>query len=409
MFPIGHARVAPSERVLALDAARGVAITLVMLSHFTMRFATETGHDGALRWPVIVGMIASPTFVLLSGAVYGTLSASPRTDRTRLRNVLFDRALFLILVAHALLAGSAILRGVPGAWHRLYITDTIAPALMFGPAIAARTSGRSRVKIAGALMLISWMILSLPTLPGLGLGTIIRELFVGTLAHGGESWWGYHWPLAEWFGLYLIGTAVGEKTATLQRVAGHQSASDWLLRRGLVAAIAGGTLSLIAQAISYSGHARGGTWSNGIQLMSVESKFPPSPAYFLWFGGLGLCVIALMYTESRVRWFDAVRRKAHPLGRSSLMIFVVSDYLFHVPFLFWHPRELGWWLSTFLATLIPLYAMAVVWTRMNGNRLLTVGYPNATLWSGARRAVAFLGVCVDSAVWWTGLRHARQV
>ena len=366
--------------MLALDSSRGIAILLVMLSHFAMRFAAETARPDALRWPVIIGMIASPTFVLLSGAVYGTLSAPGRMNNDRLRNILFDRGIFLLLVAHVLLAGSSLLRGVPGAWHRLYITDSIAPALMFGPAIAARTKPRTRLIIAALLLMASWTILSLPAPPGRGGFEIVRELFFGTLTHGGESWWGFHWPLAEWFGIYLVGTAVGARTAELQRSADPAAASEWLLSRGVIAATAGAALNLVFTISQYAGIAAVTRSPALMRMLSIESKFPPSPAYFLWFGGIGLCVIALMYRPSGNRLLDFARRAVHPLGRSSLMLYVVSDYLFHVPFVVWKPHGTRLWVPTFVILLVPLYITSVLWTRHEGNRMLTVGYPRARPW-----------------------------
>ena len=389
------ARSRDSQRVLALDSSRGVAILLVMLSHFAMRFATESGQPNALRWPVIVGMIASPTFVLLSGAVYGTLSAPGRMNNDRLRNILVDRGIFLLLVAHALLAGSMLLRGVPGAWHRLYITDSIAPALMFGPAIAARTRPRVRLLIAAVLLMASWVILSMHSPTVRGSGGIVRELLFGTLLHGGESWWGFHWPLAEWFGIYLVGTVVGQRTAALQRSARAGAASEWLLSRGMMAATAGAALSLVWTLSTYAG-LDGITRSPALQhMLSIESKFPPSPAYFLWFGGIGLCIIALMYRPAGNRILDSARRLVHPLGRSSLMLYIVSDYLFHVPFVIWKPHDTRMWVPTFIALLLPLYVTSVVWTQHEGNRVLTVGYPRTRFWQAVlayarrtRRAIA---------------------
>ncbi len=375
MTPASPSRRSKAERVVAIDAARGLAIVLVMLSHFAMRFATEAGRDGQLRWAVIVGMIASPTFVLLSGAVYGTLAHSPRIAGQRLRNLLFDRGLFLLVVAHPLLAGSALLRGVPGAWHRLYITDTIAAALILGPVIARRTKPQTRVVIGCGLVLVSWLILSLPVPTGSGIGLIVRELLVGTLEHGGNSWWGYHWPLAQWFGVYLIGTTIGASLAARPAERWQGSPAEWLLSRACVAVAAGAIINLAFLGLVRTGVASHGSTPILFALTSIESKFPPSPAYFLWFGGLGLSLIALMYARMPFRWHATLSRVAQPMGRSSLLLYVTSDYLFHVPFLVWHPRSLAWWLPTFVAILVPLYVLAKLWTRADGNRFLTVGYP----------------------------------
>ncbi len=381
-----------TERVAAIDSARGLAIALVMLSHFAMRFATEAGMEGMLRWPVIVGMIASPTFILLSGAVYGTLSCSPGTNVGRLRNILFDRGLFLIVVAHPLLGASNLLRATPGAWHHLYITDALAPALLFGPAVAGRTRPATRVILGCALILASWMVLGLSTLDVLApdvrsLGVIVREALVGTLQHGGETWWGYHWPLAEWFGVYLIGTAVGESLASRPASPWKESRSRWMLRVGVLSATAGAALNLCLLAAVRSDLVNRAMMPIASRFGSVQSKFPPSPAYLLWFGGIGLVLIALMYADIQAGWHTLLSRVTRPMGRSSLVLFIASDYLFHVPFIFWHPRGLGWWFPAFVMTLLPLYWIATIWAGANGNRFLTVGYPYKGLALWWRRSI----------------------
>lgn len=349
-----------------------MAIVLVMLSHFAQRFATEAGRDGQLGWAVVVGMVASPTFILLSGAVYGTLSQSRNMDAGRLRNLLVDRGLFLLIVAHPLLGASNLLRGTAGAWHHLYITDTLAPALIFGPALARRTRPRTRVAIGFVLVLASWIVLSIPTPPVQTLGVILREAFVGTVEHGGESWWGYHWPLAQWFGVYLIGTAIGEKLAHTPARPWRKSRSYWLFRTGCLAALTGAALNIAL--IIARGELGNGVFAPIVShLISIRSKFPPSPAYLLWFGGIGLVLMALMYAEIAARWHALLLQKAQTMGRSSLVLYITGDYLFHVPFVLWHPRGLDWWFPAFVAMLVPLYWIAKYWSGVNGNRFLTVG------------------------------------
>src|SRR5437870_5328374 len=98
-------------RIQNLDASRGVALVLVCLSHFVaVYFGTK--HVGGLfqlpAFPIAIGMIASPTFVAISGTILGLLFVVQRDTFATLRLKLLDRAIFVLTVAHVLIACSRL-------------------------------------------------------------------------------------------------------------------------------------------------------------------------------------------------------------------------------------------------------------------------------------------------------------
>ena len=75
----------------------------VVLSHFASMYFVEPELAGWCWALVRVGMIATPTFVILSGMLLGVHHlAGPRFSRIQTR--LIDRGLFLVLASHALVA-----------------------------------------------------------------------------------------------------------------------------------------------------------------------------------------------------------------------------------------------------------------------------------------------------------------
>src|SRR5689334_2411957 len=115
------------------------------LFHFALALAPyDSGAAGKL---LLVGMFASPTFVLVSGTLLGYLLATQGAEGIPRRVRLIDRGLFLLTVAHILIAYAYYLRDhdLVGSATRVYMTDAIGVSLIIGTAIVPRTSVRSRL------------------------------------------------------------------------------------------------------------------------------------------------------------------------------------------------------------------------------------------------------------------------
>src|SRR5215470_13486656 len=123
-----------SRRLDGVDAARGVAMVLVCLSHFmSVYFSVPptglNGHIGSLT------LVASPTFIALSGIMLGMLTTAGDERSQVLRAKLADRAVFLLVVGHAVLMvaslSPAYLRQQPLRWFGpTFITDAIAVSIL---------------------------------------------------------------------------------------------------------------------------------------------------------------------------------------------------------------------------------------------------------------------------------------
>src|SRR5205814_9108063 len=146
-----------SSRVASIDAARGAAMLFVCLAHFANAYHFVSGADDTGGYIVMIGLIASPTFVTVSGLVAGFLAVTRSSSFAALRRKLFDRGLFLLVVGHAILALSGIVtgRGFSAAYRVGYITDVIGFAVMLGPALVASLQARSRLLLAMSVFALS--------------------------------------------------------------------------------------------------------------------------------------------------------------------------------------------------------------------------------------------------------------
>lgn len=91
------------KRIEVIDAGRGAAMLLVFLSHFSEFYFGYHGKTRLLETMYNITMIASPSFMLISGTMLGYLFRSNPGGYQRIREKYIDRGLFLLLVAHILI------------------------------------------------------------------------------------------------------------------------------------------------------------------------------------------------------------------------------------------------------------------------------------------------------------------
>src|SRR4030095_264888 len=135
------------HRLQAIDATRGIAMLFVCTSHFGWAYLGRLpGHEfeGALL--EYVALIASPTFVTISGLLLVFLAKPRPHDSAALRAKLVDRGLFMLTIGHGLiaLAHAPMAGGIGPALEWGFITDVIAVGLLIGPALIehVRPGGR---------------------------------------------------------------------------------------------------------------------------------------------------------------------------------------------------------------------------------------------------------------------------
>src|SRR5882672_6741102 len=130
-------RAESPARLQFIDAARGGAMFFVLLSHFAFNYFS--GDDATGNLMTIVGMIASPTFILL-GMYYRT---RPR-DFDRFRIIVTDRGLFLLTIGHLLV----LLSHATYAVRFVSITDAVGVCMLISPWLVATVSPRTRLLLA---------------------------------------------------------------------------------------------------------------------------------------------------------------------------------------------------------------------------------------------------------------------
>ena len=92
-----------SSRLPALDVARGLAMVLVCLSHFVWSATQTVGDTRTFDLLTKLSMIATPTFLLVSGITLGYLHGLRGDGYRRLATKLPERGLLLLSVVHLLM------------------------------------------------------------------------------------------------------------------------------------------------------------------------------------------------------------------------------------------------------------------------------------------------------------------
>jgi uncharacterized membrane protein len=368
MSSVPHA----SERIAAVDAARGCAMLMVFLSHIKQHFVV-TSPD--LHWFLLTTTrIATPTFLLLSGFVIFHLMSRDPAGRTSL--TLVDRALFLLLVAHTLLglANLSEMGTVDWAFGRSMITDTVGVALLL--AVLLRKAHVSVYWGLGiALCAVSWIV-ALAADPS---GEWARRLFAVLFQMKGGEYPAIDAPIVSYVGVFLIGMALSSHLQAPLMRGQHDVLAGRLMLYGLGAI----TLALVGVLAWHllKDHARAliGDPDTLVAIrdtLDPRGKRPPSPSYLLFYGGAGLLMLAIFFYGRPRAIVDPVRRWTSVIGRASLACFIVQDWLF-----FLVPRALGFediqsvafWLAYLAFCVALLWGFALKWGQLHGNRILTVG------------------------------------
>jgi hypothetical protein len=359
-----------NRRINNLDAARGVAMALVCLSHFIAVYFRRQLANAELPWPIALGMIASPTFVAISGTLLGLLFVVRRETFRAMRVKLIDRSLFALTIGHVLIACSRLAyEGRPiSALSITFMTDAIAVCVIVGSLLIPETSRSLRIALGLACYALAWRLLYLWT-PHETFDGLLKDILVGGLP---VRVLGYSVPVLQWFGVYIACTAAGEYLGEMYRDGALARVERALLTAGL-AALALGVALRCAGWVLASRHAFAPATAYWTALFSPWSKLPPSPVYVLCFGGLGiLCIWGVSSANHRGLAPWLVNRFA-TVGRCSLAVFTLQYYVYYLvldnlPL----PRSNVWPL-VYLTSLALLLVFASWWDRKGFNRLLSVG------------------------------------
>lgn len=362
------------QRIVPVDAARGSVMLFSCLAHFA--WWIHGTYPAASDVLAAIGMVATPTFLMISGAMVGLLCAKAARTGADLKSQLFNRGLFLLTVGHLLiaLAEAHVGGGVFGKLRSVTVVDEIGLCTLVA-AFFVRQLGDLRTcrrLAAGAVVVlgIAWLF-NLFWAPPLGLPLDLDASLMGGNALAPEI--SRHSPVLQHLAIYVIGFSVGHFFARSaeRRLSMHTIAERFLVSGTtlIAAALALRLLRLCFDAAGYMA-------TQALDITAtVTQKSPPSPAYLLFFGGCGLLLVAFMFrvavsarpaSATILEWLAVI-------GRASLAVFILQYFLYWtLPDLIdVHPNR--WCAAVFFANVLLITFAAVIWGRIRGNRWLTFG------------------------------------
>ena len=375
-----------SSRVASIDAARGAAMLFVCLAHFTNAYFFLNGKGDIGVNLVVIGMIASPTFVTVSGFVAGFLSVTRRSSFAGLRRKLFDRGLFLLIVGHAALALSGVVtgKGFPRSYRIEYITDAIGFAILIGPWLIATLSTRSRLALATAVFVLGWSA-TLFWAPSAGIATTVKQYLVGAVA--GDQWevTAGGFAFIPWLAVYLVGTSIGERVGSYYAEQKHAAAHLFLAKIGLLSIVATLVVKVVLITLNRWAPVFSQAHRSAFHVLSFYQKFPPGPVYVCFFGGAGMLLVGGILEAARRRIQPFLINQLRQIGLASFFVYIVQFYIYNVVLAGLRLPYSPFWPLILLLSILVLAAVASVWNSFEGNQFLTVGIGPLLEWITNRR------------------------
>jgi hypothetical protein len=361
-------------------------MVLVCLAHFTSAWFPPTNVPGPQQWLAIITLVASPTFVLLSGLLLGWRFRIAPERFARFRARLLDRAIFLLTIGHLAITASQLRRMAVAGEQPLFVvlTDVIAVALLVGPALVMRLGIRGRLLVAAAIYSTAWGLI-LAWTPHGDVARLAKAVLVGLRISEGDVG-GYCVPLLPWFAVYLTATCVGHLLAGR---AGQKGLLDCplLWRVGLAAMSVA-----ILQRLLVIDLVGGNAGEHVAMLTATWQKVPPGPGYLLFNGGAGLMMVALLAQLRRVATLEVATGWLEMVGRHSAIVFIAQFYVFSVLVPMLAPKLHVAWPVAFASTGALMVAFAWTWDRFGLERLVTVQPLLAALPTRAMRATLAAGI-----------------
>lgn len=346
----------------------------VCLSHFGWAyFYRKTNIESTIIERI--GMIASPSFIIISGVMLGFLYRTFDKEFCRIQQRLFDRGIFLLTISHLLNTGAYI--QVWGSFREalryVFITDSIGACIIVGPFLVSRLQSKYRLLVSVTLYSASWLIAWLWHPQSVAL-QLPKEVLFGPF--GELSWLHYTFPLVPWFSLYLSATCVGE------RIGGFVLANDPSAIKTLLTRLAVG--SFIFSVLLNSGY----LLLHVIDLSSPDSifwalispfqKMPPSPGYFAFYGSIGLFLLRVCIELEQRSIGAKFIEVAGIMGQTSLFAFLIQDYLYFTLLDFIPLPRTAFWPLYFFSSYALVYMACMLWHQKGYNRFFTVGLANFT-------------------------------
>lgn len=345
-------------------------MVFVCLSH--IRYPFSDSAPALYSALTNITRLATPTFLLLSGFVAAYVLSSGKRET---RIAMIDRGLFVLLAGHLLLSWTDLPAVGFQEWlfARITVTDAIAVCLVIA-ALSTRIPTAIVATTGAALIIAAWP-LAMFWAPE---SNVARYVAIMLFDARSESSALTDAALLPYLGLFLIGMSLS------RRCSAHLAARDYVAAARKLTAVG---LIAIASVIAAIGiwlalkpllldHASEGALAFARLTLDPRSKLPPSPAYLVFYGGVGLLIAAICLIGRPAILLRPIVTWASTLGRASLMCFVVQEWMLVVV-----PAVLGFsklpsipfWAGYLVVALIALHAIATRWDRARANRFLTVG------------------------------------
>ena len=379
--------VGENDRLLPIDAVRGIAMFFIGVSHISFYLINDSGilatHARA------IGYVATPNFLLMSGLACGYQLAHSPTTATALRSV--DRGLFAFLVGHLLVTASIVYMVPPGtAFEHVVITDTIGVLLCLAP-LLRHISGLRLLWSGGAVFFLT-STFALAWHP-LSSAQIVYGALLLSINDGDMPDIGWATPTLPYLGIFLLGCGLG-KLIYLWRLGGR---AEILSRRLATAGSSAVGLALAANIGRHFlkplllAHLEPKNWADVIlTAINIRHDSPPTPGYGLFYGGIGIALVGFLGLLPRrtpeTVWIRMTERAA-VIGQASFVCYVVQQWL--IDFV---PLWVGFdsWLTPatcpvyLAAATLVMYWVAAAWLRHKGNRYLTLGLKPGRQWADTR-------------------------
>jgi hypothetical protein len=357
------------SRIRSLDAGRGLAMLFVFLSHFVEYYLTCHGKISQLHAIWSITMIASPTFMLISGITLGYLFSVKQSNFALTQRKFMDRGLFLLSVAHILIMISWIpmlMYYHSSVYRVLFITDTIGICLIAGPLIIPVFKPGNRLILSLGLYILSWLIIALTNLKNIEL-IIIQDTVFGAIHN---SKFTDNFPILPWLSIYLLGTIIGEKIGFYHLNGFPGKITSLFFKIGVLSVSFSGIIIIchkILKAYSNIG------FNNFLTaFISGSQKNPPGLVYFLFYSGAGLILLGTLNKMAESGHFDWIIAFLEIIGKTSLFAFIIQ-YFMYFSFVIWiNPPYSDFWPVFFLLTLFMNIIAIRLWYRSGLNRFLTL-------------------------------------
>jgi uncharacterized membrane protein len=370
---------AVSNRLAGIDAARGIAMILVCVSHVRHHFRD---FDAVYALLTAITRIATPTFLLLSGFVAAHVLTSGKPGA---RIAIVDRALFVLIAGHLLLNVEE-LRLVPlGQWllERVTVTDAIGVSLAMS-ALLVWLPSRVLTLLGMFLALISWPIARMLTADANLGGYVLTALFDVRSNHGSLV----DAAIVPYLGVFLVGMGLSKGSLSLLVTRNHAALARKFVRVAVTAIVTCAVLALLARSFKDPiAHALGTPLSTLLlQGLNPMQKLPPSPAYLGSYGSAALLIAAACLASRPQMLVRPIVNWSATIGRASLLCFVLQDWMLKmIPIVlgFESTRSVAFWMVYLVVTVLALYLAASKWSAHGANRLLSVGLKS---WAEGKRA-----------------------